>query len=283
VVTSYLSNFTQTNVNNMIYLGVPTIDLPPVVIKIPCIYGVETLEWSETTVKRVFSRNSNHVTRKTRFLAYAASKCLPMREHVFDALVNLSLSHNLGKITTYGACHGSPANINFSHTHLQSSNSSAAGNNSTDYASRRHFKNNGLLFRPYKYVLAMENADADHYMTEKIFYAYQAGAIPLYWGASSIVHDIFHPDTFIYINPNDLQPALDRILEIEKSPELYRKIMQTPPLLHGEETIKKYFAVGISAVDATDPQLFNSSISNRIWSAIFQRLQPISNSSHIEQ
>jgi len=282
VVTNYLSNFTQTNLNNMIYLGVPTIKLPSQVTKIPCIFGIETLEWSESTVKKTLSRSHHHSHKKTRFLAYAASKCLPMREHAFDMLVNFSIAQNLGIVTSYGACHGSPANVNYSHTHTNS-NIHIENHTGTDVASRKHFKNNGVLFHPYRYVLAMENSDVDHYMTEKIFFAYQAGAIPIYWGASSIVHDMFHPDTFIYLDPDNIKPALDRILEIERNPKLYQQIMETPPLLHGKDTIKKYFAVGISAAEAVDPKRLNESLSNHIWATIIQRLHPLPRGSAVNQ
>lgn len=286
VTSSYLSNFTQQNLAHMIYLGVPTIDLPSAVTKIPCIYGAQTLECSSTTVKRVFSRHllPNPTQHKTRFLAYAATKCLPMREMMFDLLVHLSVQHDLGPVTAYGACHGSPKNANYSHaytiTPFQSVNSNQSHLHSrvtpiTDTTSRKYFGNNGVLFQPYKYVLALENDDVEYYMTEKIFYAFQAGAIPLYWGASSIVHDMFHPDTFIYLDPLNPKAAFSRILEIEKDPALYRRIMQTPVLLHGEETIRKYFAVGIPASSAADPRLSNASISNRIWTEIIKHLKPL--------
>ena len=293
VTSSYLSNFTQQNLAQMIYLGVPTIDLPQIVIKIPCIFGVQTLHWSSTTVKRVFSRSwhTENSPPKTHFLAYAATKCLPMREMVFDGLVELSKQHNLGMITAYGACHGSPKNVNYSHTthtlfnrSVLGSSSSSSSSSSTHVSdtSRKHFGNNGVLFQPFKYVLAMENDDVDHYMTEKIFFAYQAGAIPLYWGASSIVHDMFHPDTFIYIDPLNLQAAFSRILEIERNPLLYQQILQTPVLLHGEETIRKYLPVGIPASSAADPRLYNASISNRIWAEIIQHLRPLSSARNEE-
>lgn len=288
IVKSYISNFTQTNLQNLIYLGVLTIDLPTSVTKIPCIFGVHTLEYSEKVLKKAFNRRVNP-PHKTRFLAYAASKCIPFREHTFDALVTFSVEFELGNVSSYGACHGSPQNVNYSRSHMmlvQKTNdgdvpSARNHNHITNTShSRKHFHNNGALFRPYKYVLAMENDDVDFYLTEKIIYAYQAGAIPLYWGASTIVHDIFHPDTFIHIDPLNLQPALDRILQIEREPALYRRIMQTPVLLRGDETMKKYFAVGISGDSASDPKLCNASLSNRIWASIIQHLHHLPDRSH---
>jgi hypothetical protein len=280
IVSSYISNFTQQNLANMIYLGVPAIDVPSTVTKIPCIFGAQTLECNSAKVKKIFSRHINP-SHKTRFLAYAATKCLSMRENMFDVLVNLSVLHDLGTITAYGACHGSPSNVNYSHTPVKYSvnRSSSHSYNHVGNTSRKHFGNNGVLFQPYKYVLAMENDDIDFYMTEKIFFAYQAGAIPLYWGASSIVHDMFHPDTFIYLDPANPQPALDRILEIERDPALYRQILRTPVLLRGEDTVRKYFAVGIPASASSalelDAGLSNASLSHRIWAAIIQHLHPL--------
>ena len=265
IVSSYLNLFTDRNKEKMIYLGVPAISLPPSVKVIPCIFGSNTIEYSSTELWRYLGRQTI-TKRKTLFLAYAASKCLPVREMVFDALVNLSAKYKLGNIIAYGSCHGSTINSKYSHVRVKEKD---------ENTSRQHFRDNGAIFRPHRFVLAMENDDVDYYMTEKILNAFQSGAIPIYWGASNIVHDMFHPDTFIYVDPHNMQPALDRILEIERDPVLYRRILETPILLHGEDTVKKYFAVGIPASSAKDPAQYNSSLSNRIWASIIERLNPI--------
>jgi hypothetical protein len=48
------------------------------------------------------------------------------------------------------------------------------------------FKNQFLLCYPgqYKFVLAMENAVSDEYMTEKLWRNIHVGAVPIYYGSS---------------------------------------------------------------------------------------------------
>ena len=247
---------------NLIYLGVTNVALPAHTTHIKLMYGISALRYSTLFVDMTFNRAVD-TAQKTKFVAYAASKCLRHREKVFDALVDLAHSHNLGDITAFGKCHGSSKNL---HKH----------NILPEIASGRvNYVSNRVMFRPYRYVLCMENDDIAHYITEKIFNVYQAGAIPIYWGASNIIKDLFHPDTFILVDAHQPSAAISRVLEIENSPKLYQRIINTPVLLRGAFTLKKYFALNISKEEAMISPLHKyKSLSNFIWACILERLKP---------
>ena len=48
----------------------------------------------------------------------------------------------------------------------------------------------------YKFVLAIENTWTESYVTEKLFYALDAGAIPIYFGAPNVL-DLVPPGSII--------------------------------------------------------------------------------------
>lgn len=59
---------------------------------------------------------------------------------------------------------------------------------------------NGRAFRDFGFVNAMENKVAPGYLTEKIGYAFLAGAVPIYWGDRATVEDFFNPAAFIQVS-----------------------------------------------------------------------------------
>lgn len=249
---------------NLIYLGVYSIHLPPLATHIKVIYGSSSLHYSSVYAREVFFGNRYQMTKyKSRFVAYAASKCVKQRDQVFDILARFARKHNLGEANALGKC-GSSSETLFSN------HSSSVVN-----LSRIHHASNDKIFRRYRYVLCMENADVPGYMTEKIFNAYKAGAIPIYWGASNIVSEIFHPDTWIHVDPTNVTTALHRVLQIERDPELYRRIMTTPVLLNGHITLNRHFALDIPLDQAVDVRKRKDSLSNYIWSSILARLPPV--------
>ena len=249
---------------NLIYLGVSEVSLPPDTTHIKLMFGASAFRYNFSALEQALQRQESvNITAKSKFVAYAASKCLPHREKVFDALVKLGLEHDLGEVAALGKCHGSAQHA---HTHRDVPAPAAA---------RRNYPSNHLLFQPFRFVLCMENSDVQHYMTEKIFNAYQAGAIPIYWGASSLAADMFHPDTFIAVDPARPAPALARVLQIQRDPALLRRVLRTPVLLRGRLTARKYFAGDIPLAAAGDRRRRKSSLSNYIWGAILQRLPPL--------
>lgn len=75
-----------------------------------------------------------------------------------------------------------------------------------------------------KFVISYENQLDEGYITEKVFLAYFAGAIPIYWGDKTAVSDI-NKDAIIYANDfateNEL---LDYVKKVDNDDELYCKI-----------------------------------------------------------
>lgn len=48
----------------------------------------------------------------------------------------------------------------------------------------------------YKFVLAIENTFRDSYVTEKLFYAFDAGSVPIYFGAPNVL-ELVPPNSII--------------------------------------------------------------------------------------
>jgi len=84
----------------------------------------------------------------------------------------------------------------------------------------------------YKFSFAFENSAFPDYVTEKIFDAFAAHTIPLYWGAPNI-NQYINPDSFINCNDMSIEELIDTIREIENDDEKYLKMMKAPVLSDG--------------------------------------------------
>lgn len=73
----------------------------------------------------------------------------------------------------------------------------------------------------YKFVLAIENTRTESYVTEKLYYALDVGAIPIYFGAPN-VRDFVPPHSFIdgYQFQN-IQELADYVKKVAADPLLY--------------------------------------------------------------
>lgn len=62
---------------------------------------------------------------------------------------------------------------------------------------------------------AMENSLSQDYVTEKVYDAFVAGCVPIYWGAANIAHFIPHASAIINYaelgSPSALQAELERL------------------------------------------------------------------------
>jgi len=86
-------------------------------------------------------------------------------------------------------------------------------------------------YKDYKFVIAMENGFAPGYITEKIINAYEAGAIPIYWGDSKTTRKYFNKKS--YIDVDDFQNLESVVRYVEKlisNPKEIQKIMSEPVL-----------------------------------------------------
>lgn len=98
------------------------------------------------------------------------------------------------------------------------------------------------VYKDYKFGLAMESVLEDGYLTEKIMNVYLGGAIPLYWG-SSIVKEIFNPDSFIYINDYpDFETCAKDVVAISKDSDRLNEMLNASIFLQNSK-FEKYYDV----------------------------------------
>jgi hypothetical protein len=71
------------------------------------------------------------------------------------------------------------------------------------------------LYRRYKFVLAFENSDCSDYVTEKVFDALRAGAVPVYRGCAEVAELLPSPDCYIdaraFASASELGAYLDHL------------------------------------------------------------------------
>ena len=80
----------------------------------------------------------------------------------------------------------------------------------------------------YKFTMSFENSSTPGYTTEKIYEAFAAGTIPIYWGNPDIARE-FNPKAFVNCHEyGSLEEACRRIREIDENEELYLEIMKEP-------------------------------------------------------
>ncbi len=74
------------------------------------------------------------------------------------------------------------------------------------------------LLAGYRFNLCPENTVANHYCTEKIWHAIQAGTLPIYWGSQTI-YETFPPNSFIdladFLEPTALADFVRTLPESE--------------------------------------------------------------------
>ena len=149
----------------------------------------------------------NNAAIRPRLIAYAATNCVPLRERVFNELVN-QFGHKSG-IDALGVCCGT-------HPELRIRSGSHAA-----------LADNSVLFTKYKYVLCMENAHGYGYLTEKILNVYASGAIPIYWGDIYSMR-VFNPMTYIYVNDSNISSIFDVIARFESDHAAYSAAVMAP-------------------------------------------------------
>lgn len=79
------------------------------------------------------------------------------------------------------------------------------------------------LLSSYKFMLVIENSIDNFYVTEKIFHAWEAGAIPLYLGAPEIERFVPGEDSFIDLRNTTAQSAADYVKYLDQHDEAYLK------------------------------------------------------------
>ncbi|XP_020595241.1 alpha-(1,4)-fucosyltransferase-like, partial [Phalaenopsis equestris] len=113
---------------------------------------------------------------------WSSSRCLSQRNQLAGRFLSLVPHHSFGKcLNNVG---GLDMALSF---YPECSN----GNSGLHWWDHLH-----CAMSHYKFVLAIENTVADSYVTEKLYYALDAGAVPIYFGAPN-VWDFVPPNSII--------------------------------------------------------------------------------------
>lgn len=107
-----------------------------------------------------------------------------------------------------------------------------------------------------RFVVAFENCSYPGYLTEKFADAALADAIPVYWGDPEAVR-LFNPASFINCHDfENLERAVDRVIEIDRNESLYLRMLSEPWFPEGKEPAclrKETFAAFLSNLFDQDP------------------------------
>ena len=95
--------------------------------------------------------------------------------------------------------------------------------------SGKYVSNRSILAGEYKFVLCPENDYFPGYVTEKILHAYAMGAVPIYWGGTTLEQGL-NPKAFIHLDPTrNLDSQLSSIHSMND--ERYKEIYEQPLFL----------------------------------------------------
>lgn len=89
----------------------------------------------------------------------------------------------------------------------------------------------------FKFSLCFENSSTSGYLTEKLIEASAAGTIPIYWGDPDALGSIesgkggINPKAIISVDSKQPQMALEKIQELDNTPDLYMKTLKEPLFL----------------------------------------------------
>ena len=92
----------------------------------------------------------------------------------------------------------------------------------------------------YKFNICFENSYHPGYVTEKIFQAFSAGCIPIYWGDPTI-NDILNPKSFINISDfKNFDEAIDCIKEIDNNDDMFESILNEKVFINDIDYVEYY-------------------------------------------
>ena len=84
------------------------------------------------------------------------------------------------------------------------------------------------ISKDYKFVSCFENKLRPGYHTERLYDAKLAGAVPIYWGHSTVAND-FNVKSFINLNDYDsIDELVEYIKEVDQNDDLYNSYAQEP-------------------------------------------------------
>ncbi len=95
-------------------------------------------------------------------------------------------------------------------------------------------------FSQFKFIICYENQSFDGYITEKLFNAYYAGAIPIYYADRSVLQDI-NPKAIIFGPDFESEDALiEHIKKVDQNQTLYQSIWNEPLMLNPYYSYEAY-------------------------------------------
>jgi len=171
----------------------------------------------------------------TYFLIYAHSRCVPERESAFQ------------QIATYQdgifppIFHGGPCNGGRRRKDDSNTNTTSKVQKYPNRIRLANWEENRNLYKDFRFCLTMEHVNTPGYITEKILVAFWAGCLPIYWGPEDEIKDMFNPESFIYWDVNNPEPALQRLKYLEENRTAYDEVMSQPILALGG--LERYFSL----------------------------------------
>jgi hypothetical protein len=147
---------------------------------------------------------------KRNDLIYIFRHCVSIRDNFFALMQNyLKTTHSYGKCLN-NMPEGAPGGYN-------------------------ELKN---LYSKYKFVIAMEHAQVPGYLTEKITNAFEAQAVPIYWGDQDTVQEIFNKDAYIDLSDfKNFNEAAQYIHDLSTNYKKLQQILSAPVLTPGGEVL----------------------------------------------
>jgi len=93
------------------------------------------------------------------------------------------------------------------------------------------------LLSRYKFMISFENQSQNNYLTEKIYNAMRGHTVPIYWG-DPLVNETFNDKSFINVTENNVDSAIDKIIELDNDDDKYIKTLNEPYV--SDSFIQKY-------------------------------------------
>ena len=114
------------------------------------------------------------------------------------------------------------------------------------FSIRSEFSSSIIKFASnYKFFLSFENSVSPGYCTEKIWWAFWSGCIPVYYGAPDVC-EIFNPKSFINVSSfSSIDDCIRHVIEVDKNNDLYQSYFEQPALLRPDlfsnSRVQKFF------------------------------------------
>jgi len=84
------------------------------------------------------------------------------------------------------------------------------------------------FLRDYKFVIAFENEESVGYTSERLYHAFSARCIPIYWGNSQVDKD-FNTKSFLnFYDYGSVDALIDAVIEIDKDEDKWEEMLKQP-------------------------------------------------------